>query len=87
MKKAISVLSLLVAIGSFSSCTKYYNCTCTSTTADTITNDQTSSTSVYKLREKSKKLADSKCQQNAYSYSQGRMKYATECTLEEIKDK
>lgn len=85
MKKAILVLGISVVVIGFSSCTKLYNCNCTTVTTDTITKEKTSSVNTYKQSEKSKKLADAKCQQNAYSYSDKTSSYSTTCTLEAVK--
>ena len=83
MKKVILALSITV-IG-FSSCTKFYNCNCTTVITDTITKEKITSATVYKQSEKSKKLADAKCQQNAYNYADKTSSYSTTCTLEAVK--
>jgi hypothetical protein len=86
MKKAILALSVILVVGSISSCTKLYNCTCVTETTDTIKKTTISATNVYKQTETSKKLADAKCQQNAHTYFMGNEKNATTCTLEKYKN-
>jgi hypothetical protein len=85
MKKAILVLSISVVVIGFSSCTKLYNCNCTTVTTDTITKEKITTTKSYKQSESSKKLADAKCQQNAFSYNDITSNYSTTCTLETVK--
>lgn len=87
MKNAILVCSVLLGVYGLSSCTKLYNCTCTTETTDTVTKTKTSNTTVYKQRETSKKLADSKCQQNAFKFNHSIYRDVTTCTLEQVKAK
>lgn len=87
MKKAILALSITIAVGSFSSCNKLYNCTCVTETTDTLMKEKVSATTSYKQTESSKKLADAKCQQNAFTYYSGNEKRVSTCTLEQVKNK
>jgi hypothetical protein len=86
MKKAILVLGISVVVVGFSSCTKQYNCNCTTVTTDTITKEKISSSQSYKQSESSKKLADAKCQQNAVSFYIGHEQNTTTCSLEAVKN-
>lgn len=86
MKKVILALGITVTVMGFSSCTKLYNCNCTTTTTDTLTKEKITTAQQYKLSEKSKKLADAKCQQNAFTYNDNANSYSSACTLEAVKN-